>query len=118
MNKFRQAGKRLGAYIQASDPSTQQIQALLSDLLADDELREGGATVVTCGWESYRFQFHGPKLGFGGYLEVKRAADGSKMRFGPLWGSEAVSHALNHLSRGWGSRQFPAYRGLLQCPED
>jgi hypothetical protein len=40
MNKFRQAGERLGAYIRASDPSTQQIQALLADLLADDELQQ------------------------------------------------------------------------------
>lgn len=35
---YRQVGGRLGAYIQANHPTTQQIQALLADLLAGDEL--------------------------------------------------------------------------------
>lgn len=38
MTKYRQVGGRLGAYIRANDPSTQQIQGLLGDLLAEDEL--------------------------------------------------------------------------------
>jgi len=38
MNRYRQTGEKLGAYIRANDPSTQQIQALLGDLLAEDEL--------------------------------------------------------------------------------
>jgi len=38
MDKYRQVGARLGAYIRATTPNTQQIQALLGDLLADDEL--------------------------------------------------------------------------------
>jgi hypothetical protein len=35
---YRQIGGRLGAFIRTNNPTTQQIQALLSDLLADDEL--------------------------------------------------------------------------------
>ncbi len=35
---YRQIGRRLGDYIHANNPSTQQIQALLADLLAGDEL--------------------------------------------------------------------------------
>ncbi len=77
-----------------------------------NELKEGGVTVVTRGGESYRFQFRGPKLGFSGYLEVKRVADGSRLRFGPGWGSEAVGRAFDHLAAGWESRQFPAYRAF------
>ena len=38
MSKYRQVGGRLGAYIRANNPATQQIQALLADLLAEDEL--------------------------------------------------------------------------------
>ena len=38
MAKYRQVGGRLGAYIRANNPSTQQIQGLLADLLAGDEL--------------------------------------------------------------------------------
>ena len=38
LSKYRQVGGRLGAYIRANNPSTQQIQGLLADLLADDEL--------------------------------------------------------------------------------
>ena len=84
-----------------------------------NELKEGGGTVVTRGSESYHFQFRGPKLGFSGYLEVKRVADGSRLRFGPGWGSEAVGRAFDHLAAGWERRQFPAFRAfqpdLLAC---
>lgn len=38
MASYRQVGGRLGAYIRANNPSTQQIQALLADLLAGDQL--------------------------------------------------------------------------------
>ena len=38
MDKYRQVGGQLGAYIRANDPSTQQIQGFLGDLLVDDEL--------------------------------------------------------------------------------
>lgn len=38
MTSYRQVGGRLWAYIRANDPSTQQIQAFLGDLLAGDEL--------------------------------------------------------------------------------
>ena len=38
MAKYRQVGGRLGVYIRANNPSTQQIQGLLADLLAGDEL--------------------------------------------------------------------------------
>lgn len=38
MGSYRQVGGRLGAYIRANNPSTQQIQGLLADLLAGDEL--------------------------------------------------------------------------------
>lgn len=38
MTSYRQVGERLGAYIRANNPSTQQVQGLLSDLLAGDEL--------------------------------------------------------------------------------
>ena len=38
MAKYRQVGGRLGAYIRANNPSKQQIQGLLADLLAEDEL--------------------------------------------------------------------------------
>ena len=38
MTKYRQVGGRLGAYIRANHPSTQQIQGLLADLLAGDPL--------------------------------------------------------------------------------
>ena len=36
LTKYRQVGGRLGAYIRANDPSTQQIQGALADLLAED----------------------------------------------------------------------------------
>jgi hypothetical protein len=35
---YREIGGRLGAYVRANNPSTQQTQSFLSDLLADDEL--------------------------------------------------------------------------------
>lgn len=35
---YREIGGRLGAYIRGKDPGTQQIQSLISDFLADDEL--------------------------------------------------------------------------------
>ena len=38
MTSYRQVGERLGAYLRANNPSTQQVQGLLSDLLAGDEL--------------------------------------------------------------------------------
>lgn len=38
MQIYRLVGKKLGAYILANDPSTQQIQGFLGDLLVDDEL--------------------------------------------------------------------------------
>lgn len=38
MSTRRQVGGRLGSYIRAKNPTPQQIQAFLSDLLADDEL--------------------------------------------------------------------------------
>ena len=38
MHNYRQVGGKLAAYMRANDPSTQQIQALLSDLLAGDDL--------------------------------------------------------------------------------
>lgn len=38
MASYREVGGQLGAYIRANNPSTQQIQALLSDLLAGDQL--------------------------------------------------------------------------------
>lgn len=38
MDKYRQTGGRLGAYIRSKQPTTQQIQALLGDLLSNDEL--------------------------------------------------------------------------------
>ena len=38
LTKYRQVGGRLGAYIRANNPSTQQIQGLLADLFAGDEL--------------------------------------------------------------------------------
>ena len=38
MTKYRQVGGRLGVYIRANNPSTQQIQGLLADLLAGDPL--------------------------------------------------------------------------------
>jgi hypothetical protein len=38
MDKYRLTGGRLGAYIRSKQPTTQQIQALLGDLLSNDEL--------------------------------------------------------------------------------
>jgi len=38
MASYRQVGGRLGAYIRTNKPSTQQIQGILADLLAGDEL--------------------------------------------------------------------------------
>lgn len=38
MTDYRQVGGRLGAYIRANNPTSQQIKALLGDLLAGDEL--------------------------------------------------------------------------------
>jgi hypothetical protein len=38
MQNHRQVGGKLGAYIRANNPSAQQIQAFLGDLLAEDEL--------------------------------------------------------------------------------
>lgn len=38
MASYREIGGRLGGYIRGNNPSTQQIQSLLSDLLANDEL--------------------------------------------------------------------------------
>lgn len=38
MDRYRRVGGQLRAYLRANEPSTQQIQALLGDLLADDEL--------------------------------------------------------------------------------
>ena len=38
MNKYSQLGDRLGGYIRANNPSTQQLRAFLGDLLANDEL--------------------------------------------------------------------------------
>jgi len=38
LTDYRQVGGRLGAYIRANNPSTQQIQGLLADMLAGDEL--------------------------------------------------------------------------------
>ena len=38
MSTYRTVGGRLGAYIRSNNPSTQQIQSLLGDLLANDEL--------------------------------------------------------------------------------
>ena len=38
MTLYRQAGGRLAAYIRSSEPTTQQIQAFLGDLLTSDDL--------------------------------------------------------------------------------
>jgi hypothetical protein len=38
MNKYILIGSRLGAYIRSNNPSTPQVQALLADLLYDDDL--------------------------------------------------------------------------------
>ena len=45
--KYRQVGGRLGAYIRANSPSTQQIQYLLADLLAGDPLLQTMRDVVS-----------------------------------------------------------------------
>ena len=47
MSKYRQVGGRLAAYIRTNNPSTQQIQGLLADLLAGDELRHTMREVVS-----------------------------------------------------------------------
>ena len=47
LSKYRQVGGRLGAYIRTSNPSTQQIQGLLADLLAGDELLHTMREVVS-----------------------------------------------------------------------
>lgn len=47
MTIYRQVGGRLGAYIRANNPSTQQIQGFLSDLLAGDKLLPTMREVVT-----------------------------------------------------------------------
>jgi tetratricopeptide (TPR) repeat protein len=44
---YRQVGERLGAYIRENNPSTQQIQAFLTDLLAGDELLNPVLDVVS-----------------------------------------------------------------------
>lgn len=38
MTNYRQVGEKLGEYIRGSNPTTQQIQGLLADLLAGDDL--------------------------------------------------------------------------------
>ena len=38
MTKYRQVGGRLGAYIRTNNPTTQQIQGVIADLLAGDKL--------------------------------------------------------------------------------
>lgn len=38
MANYREVGERLGTYIRSKNPSAQQIQALLADLLAGDDL--------------------------------------------------------------------------------
>jgi len=47
MANYRQVGGELGAFIRANNPSTQQIQALLRDLLAGDELLNTMRDVVS-----------------------------------------------------------------------
>lgn len=47
MADYRQVGGRLGAYIRTTKPTTQQIQGLLSDLLAGDELLSTMRDVVS-----------------------------------------------------------------------
>jgi hypothetical protein len=47
MSSYRRVGARLGAYIVSKDPTTQQIQAFLSDLLAGDDLLQPMRDVVT-----------------------------------------------------------------------
>ena len=37
-NQYRQAGRRLGAFIRSNNPTSQQIQGFLSDVLAKDDL--------------------------------------------------------------------------------
>ena len=47
LTNYRHVGGRLGAYIRANNPSTQQIQGLLADLLAGDKLLPTMREVVT-----------------------------------------------------------------------
>ena len=48
MTDYRQVGGQMGAYIRANNPSTHQIQALVADLLAGDELFITMREVVGC----------------------------------------------------------------------
>ncbi len=71
-------------------------------------LKEGKATTLEHEGETYTLQFVGQKTGSDNYLLV-RNSKGEEKRFGWGWRVEQTWHVVNHLEKGWDSKQVPRY---------
>lgn len=65
-----------------------------------DRLKHGDASCLTHRGSTYRFQFRGPTVGRGSWLEVFDSK-GASRRYEPGWEVEPVFTALEELLAGW-----------------
>jgi hypothetical protein len=71
-------------------------------------LKDGEATTITHTGSTYTLRFVGTPVGSDNYLSVTNQ-DGEEKKFGWGWGSEQVWRALEHLEKGWDTKQVPRY---------
>ena len=81
-----------------------------------EQLKDGAETALSHKGSTYKLRFGGERTGSSNFLAVTNEA-GEVKRFGWGWGAEQVWRALEHLERGWESKQRPPYRPYNELAE-